>query len=180
MMGNMRSIQPDLVSSLYAEALVLADEARTWFDRAMNLGPPLPDANGALSNSLGRAPTPDNDVLLDWAGRHDPALRIILSCESLRLTTRLMHIIAWLLLQRAITNAELPASAALDDQNRLGPSPDLDEAALARLPEEARRLILSSVRLYTRVAILDRSVSGEAVPGPPPIAAMMMRLQNAL
>ncbi|MEQ1687814.1 MAG: DUF1465 family protein, partial [Sphingopyxis sp.] len=84
-----------LVSALYAEALLLADEARAWFDQAMG------DDGETLFSGEVRAQGMD-DGLFAWAGRHDPSLRIALSCESLRLTTRLMHIIAWLLLQRAV------------------------------------------------------------------------------
>ena len=70
-----------LVDSLYVEAMLLADEARGYFDAA------------------GRA---DRDDL-------PPLLRVGFSCESLRVTTRLMHVIAWLLVRRALASGEIGA-----------------------------------------------------------------------
>ena len=37
----------------------------------------------------------------------DVLMRVSFSCESLRVTTRLMHVIAWLLTRRAVTRGEL-------------------------------------------------------------------------
>lgn len=152
------SLHTSLVNALYAEALLLADEARAWFDRAMA--------------------EQGHDALHDWPGRDDAVLRIALSCESLRLTTRLMHIIAWLLLQRAIAAGELPPEAAAAPANRLGPSPDADDALIARLPDGAQKLVASSRDLYRRVAQLDAPLS--PAPGQaPPVAAMMDQLLAA-
>lgn len=167
------NLQSGLVASFYAEALLLADEARAWFDRAMGNGGASPHRNLADANRL-------DDPLWHWAGRHDPSLRIALSCESLRLTTRLMHIIAWLLLQRAITTGELPFAGDDQEADRLGPSPTVDRAVLERLPEDAQRLISSSVSLYDRVALLERTVRGEMNPQPTPVAQMLARLQASL
>lgn len=130
-----------LVDSLYAEALLLADEARAWFDRT-RAGHGAPDA--------GR-----DDPLFDWAGRHDPALRVALSCESLRLTTRLMHAIAWLLMQRAVAAGEISEAAAREEASRLGESPPCDASVVADLPPDAVRLIEASRDLHRRVAHLE-------------------------
>lgn len=173
MTAQAANLQSGLVASFYAEALLIADEARSWFDRAMGNGGSTP------YRVLGDVTAMD-DPLLHWAGRHDPSLRIALSCESLRLTTRLMHIIAWLLLQRAIASGELPQAAGDDTADRLGPSPQLDLAVLERLPPDAQRLIDASVSLYGRVALLEQTVRGELMPRPTPVAQMMARLQAAL
>ena len=73
-----------LIDSLYTEAMLLADEARSYFDDA------------------GRD---DRSTL-------EPFVRVGFACESLKVTTRIMHIVAWLLTQRAIETGELPHGAA--------------------------------------------------------------------
>ncbi len=131
-----------LIEALYGSALVMADEARAWFDAAARAEP---------------AATPP--LSADAAAR-----RIALSCESLRLTTRLMHMIAWLLMQRAIAAGEVPAAAALQADNRLGPSPAIDAASLDRLPDTARQLVCASERLYQRAARLETAMVSTAAP----------------
>lgn len=116
-----------LVDSLYVEAMLLADEARGYFDEA---------------------------------GRHereslDALSRVLFSCESMKVTTRLMHVIAWLLTQRAVANGELRAKDALDPSRRLGDAPETDEDAIAHLPDGARLLIGASIDLHRRVARFD-------------------------
>lgn len=166
------SINASLTDALYADALLLADESRAWFDLARGTGT---GGSGMAADASCEA----SDPLFHWAGRHDPSLRIALSCESLRLTTRLMHVIAWLLMQRAISVGELPPSAALAEHNRLGPSPECDPAVRDRLPVGAQRLIDASIRLHQRVAQLDAAVDA-APPAQHPVHNMMARLVSAL
>ncbi len=166
------SINTSLTDALYADALLLADESRAWFDLARG--------NGSIGVAADAdASSESDDPLFHWAGRHDPSLRIALSCESLRLTTRLMHVIAWLLMQRAISVGELPPSAALAEHNRLGPSPECDSAVRDQLPVGAQRLIDASIRLHQRVAQLDAAVDA-APPAQHPVHNMMARLARAL
>ncbi|MDF2495116.1 MAG: hypothetical protein K0S66_2050 [Sphingomonas sp.] len=139
-----------LIDALYVEAMVLADDARSYFDDG------------------GRG---DRDAL-------DPLTRVTFSCESLKLTTRLMHVIAWLLTQRAVLSGELCASAALDPSRRLIPSADDPMLAAAQLPEKARRLVATSVDLHRRVARLD-DVQGATVPEESPARQMFQRLSMA-
>jgi len=112
---------------LYPEAMVLADEARSYFDEA------------------GRA---EREAL-------DPLIRVGFSCESLKVTTRLMHVIAWLLTQRAVDAGELKAREALDPARRLGTAPPCDAALVLLLPSRARALIDASANLHRRVGLLD-------------------------
>lgn len=166
------SINTPLVDALYAESLLLADESRAWFDRARG------------ASTIGVAAAADAgcdaaDPLFHWAGRHDPSLRISLSCESLRLTTRLMHVIAWLLMQKAIAAGELPPQAAFAPHNRLGPSPDCDAGVRSRLPEGAQRLIDASIRLHQRVAQMDAAADAP-LPIDHPVHRMIERLASAL
>ncbi len=162
-----------VIDSLYGDALILADEARAWFDRAR--GPDRAPAEVDAARDLAMAIDSD-DPLSDWAGRHDPSLRISLSCESLRLTTRLMHIIAWLLLQRAIAAGELPPSAAGDPANRLGPSPDCDPFVLRALPRGAQGLIEASLRLHARVSQVEVGLLASPTDSDHPVHAMLGRL----
>lgn len=140
-----------LVTSLYTEAMLLADEARSYFD------------------SNGRA---DRDSL-------DPIDRVGFSCESLKVTTRLMHVIAWLLTQRAVEAGELSRSQALRPARRLGEAPDSDESLLPRLPESARALIGASRDLYARVKRLDEAGGPGAEPQASPARSLMSRLERS-
>lgn len=120
-------LTPKLIASLYTEAMLLADEARSYFDR-----------NGRE----------ERDSL-------DPIDRVGFSCESLKVTTRLMHVIAWLLTQRAVEAGELTAAQARKPARRLGDAPESDEALLGRLPPNALGLVNASRDLYARVQRLD-------------------------
>lgn len=172
--ANSLTLNESLVDSLYAEALILADEARSWFDRTRH------EASASAFDDLPVGAERDPDSLFHWAGRHDPSLRIALSCESLRLSTRLMHIIAWLLTQRAIHAGELPAASAGFAHNRLGESPECDPALLAQMPDAARDLIESSLRLHERVRQLEEAQLAPAAPLLPPVHAMLDQLASRL
>lgn len=160
-------LAPDLIDSIYTEALLLADEARAWFDRYR-------------PSQAARVVDDQEDPLANWAARHDPSMRIALSCESLRLTTRLMHVIAWLLQQRALAAGEIDMIDLADPVNRLGPSPDCDLAMLDELPAPVGVLVRSSLALYGRVEALDTLQVSSFAAGIPPVRAMMERLQAAM
>ncbi len=138
-----------LVDALYSKAMVLADEARTYFDEA------------------GRA---EREAL-------DPLIRVSFSCESLKVTTRLMHVIAWLLTQRAVEAGELQPRDALDPSRRLGDAPVTEQALLDRLPTRARTLIEASTDLHRRVGRLDRGL--DEVRGASPALSMQRLLAQA-
>ncbi|WP_174293363.1 DUF1465 family protein [Sphingomonas bacterium] len=139
-----------LVDALYVEAMVLADEARAYFDEQ------------------GRA---ERESLA-------PLSRVAFSCESLKVTTRLMHVIAWLLTQRAVFAGEMRAREALDPSRRLGEAPVTDPAALADLPPQARALVTMSGDLHRRVARLDQAQVSEAIAASP-VQALQERLALA-
>lgn len=139
-----------LIDSLYVEAMLLADEARDYFDES------------------GRG---DREALA-------PLARVSFSCESLKVTTRLMHVIAWLLTQRAVAAGELSARDALDGARRLGDAPASEPAAVAALPDRARALVAGSTRLHARVAQLDRAQAAP-LPFASPARVMIERLSGA-
>ncbi|WP_333571777.1 DUF1465 family protein [Sphingomonas sp.] len=140
-----------LVDSLYVEAMVLADEARGYFDQ---LGRDERDALSALS-------------------------RVAFSCESLKVTTRLMHVIAWLLTQRAVDAGELQLDDARAPGRRLGPAPETDAALLDDMPLQAVAIVRASMDLYRRVARLDSAFDVPAVAVPSPARRMLDRLAGA-
>ena len=152
----MRGIMSDsrihrrLIDTLYVDAMVLADEARGYFDQR------------------GRA---DRESL-------DPIARVCFSCESLKVTTRLMHVIAWLLTQRAVDAGEMAAREALDPSRRLGPAPVSDLDAVQTMPKAAKGLIEASTELYRRVERLDSAQSEEEVSASP-ARSMFERLAMA-
>lgn len=144
-------ITPRLVDSFYTEAMVLADEARSYFDEA------------------GR----------DDRGTLDPYVRVAFACESLKVTTRIMHIVAWLLTQRAIESGEITYREGQRPERRLGNAQASDPALVERLPQAARRLVNASADLYARVRRLDEgTVSDE--PPLSPARALMGRLERGL
>jgi regulator of CtrA degradation len=143
-------LTPKLIDALYVEAMVLADEARSYFD------------------TLGR----DDRLALD------PLDRVGFSCESLKVTTRLMHVIAWLLTQRALAAGELSRAEAGSAERRLGTAADTDLALLARLPNNAAELIRASEELYGRVSRLDQG-SFVDEPAASPARSLLSRLQRS-
>ena len=101
---------------------------------------------------------------LDGEGREESrqlprAAALSYASESMRLTTRLMQIASWLLLQRAVNEGEMTQSEASSDKHRTRiawqsvPSP---EAANDAMPGDLLALIESSLRLQQRIARLDK------------------------
>src|SRR5262249_4756752 len=78
--------------------------------------------------------------------------------ESMRLTTRLMQIASWLLLQRAVNEGELSRAEAASEKRRIRLSQQdivSRKDVLAGLPPRLRDLIGISLRLQARIVHLD-------------------------
>ena len=78
--------------------------------------------------------------------------------ESMRLTTGLMHIASWLLVQRAVSEGEIGPRRAQLERNRLRlawQSSKTPRAEFERLPLRLRQLIGLSARLHARIMHLD-------------------------
>ncbi len=144
-------LTPKLVDTLYIEAMLLADEARAYFDRH------------------GR----DDRIALD------PILRVGFSCESLKVTTRLMHIIAWLLTQRAVEAGELTSAQANKPERQLGEAVESDQDVLDQLPESALALIQTSRDLYERVRRVAEGGAAENMTQSP-ARSLLNRLERSL
>ncbi|WP_188055344.1 MULTISPECIES: DUF1465 family protein [unclassified Sphingosinithalassobacter] len=143
-------IHRKLIDSLYVESMLLADEARAYFD------------------ATGR------DTRLEL----DPLTRVTFSCESLKVTTRLMHVIAWLLTHRAVDAGEISESAALLPSRRLGNAPETEDATLQAMPGQAATIIVASIDLYRRVARLDNALD-EPAASHSPARSLVERLTHA-
>ena len=90
-----------------------------------------------------------------------------------------MHIVAWLLTQRAIEIGRNPDRAGHRPERRLGHAQESDQAVVVQLPEAAQRLINSSAELYARVKRLDEGTIETEVPQSP-ARALMGRLERGL
>ncbi|KEO90227.1 AraC family transcriptional regulator [Erythrobacter longus] len=131
-MTNATNLSRPIVEALYTEALVLADEVRAVFARG----------------------TYEPEIALETG--NDTIMRLALSTEGLKTTTRMMHVLAWLLNQRAFFSGELT-----EKQVRLhGTLPEdrpSDQRALAVLEPATRDLISESEQLHQRIARLDEA-----------------------
>lgn len=114
------------VETMYVEVLLLSDDARLVFERALEHEPA-------------------------------PARAIKMSVERIRVTTRLMHVAAWLIARRAIARGED------DDRHRapLAGMPESDGDAIAGMPDEVRLVIQASIDIATDARALEQAFLGE-------------------
>jgi regulator of CtrA degradation len=127
-MTDPSDITAPIVETLYCEALVLADEARAAFD---------------LSGRL------------EQASEDESLARIALSCEALRTTTRMMHVLAWLLNQRAYFRGEMSAFQLRRHGRLPRQQPAGEPGQLARLDPGLLELVTRTQQFYDRIARLD-------------------------
>ncbi len=110
---------------------------------------------------------------LDGPGRQDAKTlsrndSMIYASQSMRLTTRLMQVASWLLVQRALKEEEMSLTEARAGKYRLAPETKSDETLsfsdLAKtayaLPARLLDLLARSEAIYERIARLDRSLYG--------------------
>jgi len=94
---------------------------------------------------------------------------VLYAAESMRLTTRLMQMASWLLLQRAVNNGEMSRDQVISEKSKVrldGFNVDRGAPGWLDLPEGFRDLVERSLRLQNRVALLDREIYR---PGEPPV-----------
>lgn len=115
-----------------------------------------------------------HDATLSYAG------------ESMRLTTRLMQIASWLLVQRAVAEGEISSLQAQEEKRRVKLSSTerlpLQGEGPAELPLRLQDLVERSRRLHARILHLDALI-GEDRPTPrpheSPVAAQHGLLRSA-
>lgn len=149
-MRRTSNLSRPIIESLYTEALVLADEVRAVFALGM----------GDLTENAG------------------DDMRLALSGEGLKATTRMMHVLAWLLNQRAYFSGDLTENQ-LRQHSKLPEDREPDPEALIMLEIPTRELIDDTVQLHRRIARLDRAWRDgfEARPG---VRALHERIGRAL
>jgi regulator of CtrA degradation len=139
----------------------------------------------------GMALVEESASYLDGAGRDESRqlrrpLAMAYASESMRLTTRLMQLASWLLLQRAVNEGEMTPAQAASEKHRvrlarqeIACPPELFE----ELPPRLRALTFKSMRLQARIVHLDRSLAAaraqEFEGAPSPIASQVERLRLA-
>ncbi|HYD45131.1 MAG TPA: DUF1465 family protein [Phenylobacterium sp.] len=125
---------------------------------------------------------------LDGGGRQDSKLlsrsaALAYASESMRLTTRLMQVASWLLVQRAVREGDMAPDAAREDRYRLGAEEVCGpaEPVTEDLPAALLILLDRSERLYERVRHLDRRMYLDAPEpeAPHPVLSQIDRLRSA-
>lgn len=145
----------ELFERTFKEGMALVEETAGYLD-----GP-----GRAASKRLSRA------AALAYAG------------ESMRLTTRLMQVASWLLVQRAVRDGEIQMAEAASEKYRLisrEPQPASSFAGADELPEALKALIIRGSAIYERVRRLDESMyESGATDAANPVADQLAKLGQA-
>jgi regulator of CtrA degradation len=163
-------------STLHWRATAIQDFARSeLFERTFQEGMDLVEETAAY---------------LDREGRQESKLlsrnaALAYASESMRLTTRLMQVASWLLVQRAVREGDMEPANACEDRYRLAAEDaaraNEDEEAEEELPAGLLGLLERSERLYERVRHLDRRMYVEAEPASAhPVLTQLDRLKTAI
>ncbi len=150
-MQNSIDLNRTIVEDLYCDALMLADEVRSIFDL-----------------------TP-----VQAASEEGDRRRLSLSIEGLRTTTRVMHVLAWLLNHRAYFSGEL-SEFQLTRHSKLPADRPSDPENLAFLEPATRELVLESQKLHERIARLDAAWRARSNSQPSEIQNLHQRLDEAV
>lgn len=138
--------------ALYSEANLLVEETAFYLD-----GPGRGDATA-----------------LDGAAAHAYAQ------EGMRLTTRLMRLMSWMILRRAVADGDMTADEAQAERRKsmgyVEPTPTLEIIAI--LPERLGELIGAAARLELRILHIDASEAMDA-PRPSPVRRELNLLRAA-
>jgi regulator of CtrA degradation len=100
------------------------------------------------------------------------------AAESMRLTTRLMQVSSWLLVQKAVREGDTTAAAAADPRYRLS-EPRAGRSRPGRLPDALVGLSQRADRLFERVARMDRQLYLEVEVSVNSVASQIDRLRSA-
>jgi regulator of CtrA degradation len=149
-MSRTKNLSRPIIESLYTEALVLADEVRAVF---------------ALAQDASAANISDR-------------IKLAMSAEGLKTTTRMMHVLAWLLNQRAHYSGEM-SQENLRKHGRLPADRSPREEDLELLEPATRELIMETVHLHRRIARLDMAWS-EGFETRPDVHLMQEKLGRAI
>lgn len=168
--GATRSLQADPI--IFGRKLAQSDSFKSLFSEGMG----LVEETANYLDGVGR----EESRQLPRAGS------LAFATESMRLTTRLMQLASWLLLQRAVNEGEMSVDQArqekqklkLDTVRRASDSPGLED-----LPDMMKDLIDRSFRLRERILRLEEAMDNDDVAIPAaanPVADQLGRLSDAL
>ncbi len=148
----------DSFKALFREGMVLVEEAASYLD------------------GEGR----------EEAKRLQRMAALAYAAESMRLTTRLMQLASWLLLQRAVNEGELTSAEALTEKRKVRlveqdvvSSPE----TLIKLPARLLELVDLSIRLQARIIHIDRLLyqpqdrKEPVAPNPRPVETQLQLLR---
>lgn len=130
-----------------SRAAVVDDFARSeLFDRTFQEGMELVEETAAYLDGDGRRESKllSRSTALLYAG------------ESMKLTTRLMQIASWLLVQRAVREGDMTAEVACEARYRLAERAASTEPSHPELPIALIEYLVRTEKLYDRVLHLDR------------------------
>lgn len=117
----------------------------------------------------GMALVEESAAFLDGPGREavkdlDRATSLIYGTQSMRLTTRLMQLASWLLLQRAANEGEMSTDQILEEKAKIkleNLPPAADDLAQYPLPQKFHELVDQSIHLQNRIIRLDNELYGD-------------------
>lgn len=161
---------PDTVQDApisFAESFVSSDAFRALFREGMG----LVETTAAYLDGPGREESKSLPRMLALA----------YASESMRLTTRLMQLASWLLLQRAVAEGEMTSDDARrqKDKVRLAQQTPINGPdAIDALPAALQDLIAQSLRLQARIRHLDDLMEGRV--GQEPEAPNHVQAQQKL
>ena len=147
-------------------AAVVDDFARSeLFDRTFQEGMELVEETAAYLDGDGRRESKllSRSTALLYAG------------ESMKLTTRLMQIASWVLVQRAVREGDMEPEAACDARYRLSPRSLDAEPGHAELPIALVEYVVRTEKLHDRVIYLDRRMYLD-VPAEEPVNPVLSQL----
>ncbi len=123
---------------------------------------------------------------LDGEGRRDSkmlsrAAALAYAAESMKLTTRLMQIASWLLVQRAVREDDMSPETACESRYRLNDRRIEAEPSHAELPIALVEYLVRSEKLFERTLYLDRRMYLDDQEKAPenPVLSQMGRLEAA-
>ncbi|SPU52177.1 Protein of uncharacterised function (DUF1465) [Brevundimonas vesicularis] len=160
-------------------ALSPADRSRTvrdfarseLFDRTFREGMELVEETAAYLDGEGRR---DSKML-------SRAAALAYAAESMKLTTRLMQIASWLLVQRAVREEDMTPEAACEPRYRLNDRRIDAEPSHAELPIALIEYLVRSEKLFDRTLYLDRRMYADDQDQAPenPVLSQMGMLEAA-
>jgi regulator of CtrA degradation len=142
------------------------------FERTFKEGMVLVEETAAYLDGPGRAASKNLDRIgaLAYAG------------ESMRLTTRLMQVASWLLVQRAVRDGEMAMAEARSDKYRFTDRDRADQPPFngaTGLPEPLKGLMSRCEMLYERVRRLDENMYETRSGAANEVSSQMARLRTA-